>query len=326
MIRIMNHNFKITDTITKPVSVEFEKLFKDYGTFTVQIPESSATENIANEAIIKHKNNYGVIRYISQNESGIIIKGIELKGILSQRYVYTQRSGKAEAVMKAFVNEAITGTNRGFSNFSVAANQGRGKDITYYMEKPKMLDVVLKEICDEANLGYEVSVKNKQMIFDVVVPSELNYVYSRRRGNIGSYEYSFDALSEKNVAVNCIKNETSGKHVATAYGETGKSGIYRKEMLTEFSDSVSDECLRDLEENKAVEAITADLINPDDYGSVWNLGDYIKIKIEGYKESLTMKKQITGITECFEANKHTVVPVFGEEKESVITKIIRKRG
>lgn len=327
MLRIMDHSFNIVDTVINPISVEFEKKFRDYGTFTVQIPESSRTENIKIDMILCHKSNYGVIRYIAINESGVIIKGIELKGILSQRYVYSDKSGKAEDVIKEYVSEAVNGENRNFLDFSTVSSEGRGKEITYSIEKPKMLDVVLKELCEEADLGYEITVKNKKMQFDIVVPSHLNYVYSKRRSNISAYEYSSDSLTEKNVAVNCIKNEDTEKYELTLYNkETEPNGIYRKEMICEYSEDAENECKQELSENSSTENITAELINAQDFGEIWNLGDYVKIRIDGAVYSMTAEKQITSLTECYEANKHTITPVFGEEKQSIITKILRKRG
>ena len=46
MIRVLDSTLKIISTITRYTSVEFEKNFNDYGTFTVQLPKASGNTNL----------------------------------------------------------------------------------------------------------------------------------------------------------------------------------------------------------------------------------------------------------------------------------------
>ena len=93
MLRVLDQNLKVLETITKYTSVEFVKVFNDYGTFTVQIPLAAQPKEIKRNRIIRHKDNYGIIRYISQSDGYIVVKGHDLKALLTQRYIQTARIG-----------------------------------------------------------------------------------------------------------------------------------------------------------------------------------------------------------------------------------------
>ena len=186
MLRILDANFNILETIPCYTSVEFEKVFNDYGSFTVQIPLAVAPEHIAAERILQHKNNYGIIRYIEQNEGYIIVKGYDLKSLMMYRMAFGNKSGKAESIIKEYLSENTIG-NRAFTAFNVTSDQSRGSDTAYSIENAERLDSVIKNICETSDIGYDITVSGKQMYFDVKIPHTVNYIYSARHNNIRSY-------------------------------------------------------------------------------------------------------------------------------------------
>ena len=75
----------------------------------------------------------------------------------------------------------------------------------------------------------------------------------------------------------------------------------------------------------ATETITADVLSLTDYQTVWNLGDYVKIKIYLFGQAMTVSRQITEIDEVYEPNNIKVTPVFGKQKDNIIRKLQKGR-
>lgn len=418
MLRILNQDFKILETITEYTSVEFVKVFNDYGTFTVQIPLAAAPKEIQRNRILQHKNNYGIIRYIAQSNGYIVVQGHDLKVLLTQRCIQNSRSGASETVIKEYMAEAINGDGRTFPNFSIATDQARGLSLNYKFEKLIMADEAIREICSRNDWGYDVAINNGTMIFDVLIPQIVDAIYSKRHNNIKDYEYICDALEERNVAVNYAeweglevdsnystatavvkagrghfangeefellsdvtvatytqhtnsyttyiyarKNISSGDVSVTAnnsqlyststtmyaliatissggavtlsdrytiirFSPMAESGIEKREIATNYSgtyEEIQEACLNDITGTVA-ESVEAEILTVDDYGKKWNLGDYVKIRVRVMGGELTVTKQITQVTETYEANSHKVVPVFGPIRETAFKKLARGR-
>lgn len=322
MIRVLDSTLKIISTITRYTSVEFEKNFNDYGTFTVQLPKASGNTNLKKNNIINHKRNYGIIKYISETDSEIIIKGFDLKYILAQRVAQGSKSGKAETVIKGYISDTIKG-NRSIDKFSSAENAARGETVSHTIDGAELLSDTVAAICETQDWGYDVAVTDGAMVFDICVPKTVNYVYSKRKNNIKSCEYTLDALGEKNV----IYNTDSEGNTSNVYSET-KTGLERVEAVATESgttDEIKAAALKTIRDSVS-ETLDAEILRPDDYGTVWNIGDYVSIKHFISGGEITVTKQITAVTEVYEASAHRVTPTFGKVKESIFRKIIRGRA
>jgi hypothetical protein len=414
MIRILDQNFKILETIIKYTSVEFVKVFNDYGTFTVQIPLEASPKEIQRNRILRHKNNYGIIRYISQSDGYIVIQGQDLKVLLTQRCIQNTRSGISETVIKEYVAEATSGSGRNFPNFSVAADQTRGLSVNYKIEKPIMADEAIREICSRNDWGYDVKVNNGSMVFDVLVPRVLDVTYSKRHENIKDYEYICDALEERNAVINYaewegleVESDTakaeavvkagrghfadgkefeilsdvtvstytqsstyiyarkdvssgvidvtrnnsplyntstthysliatisssgtvalSDRYTIIKFSPVEETGVEMREIVTNYSgtyEEIREACLNDITGTVA-ESVEAEILTSTDYGTKWNLGDYVKVRVRVMGGELTVTKQITQVTETYEANNHKVIPVFGPIRETAFKKLARGR-
>lgn len=416
MLRILNQNFEILETITKYTSVEFVKVFNDYGTFTVQIPLEVYPKEIQRNRILQHKNNYGIIRYIAQSNGYIVVQGHDLKILLTQRCIQEERSGISETVIKEYIAEAVSGADRTFPNFRVADDQARGSSVNYKFEKLIMADEAIRDICRGNDWGYDITVDNHTMIFDVCVPRSLDVIYSKRHANIKEYEYICDALEERNAVVNYAEWEgleiESNYTAATAVVKAGRgyfsngedfeilsdvtvgtytqhtnsyttyiyaqknggvvnitisssplyntsatiycligtissggavtlsdrytiirfspfeaSGVERREIATNYSgtyEEIESACLAEITGTVA-ESVEAEILTIDDYGTKWNLGDYVKIRVRVMGGELTVEKQITQVTETYEANSRKVTPVFGPIRETAFKKLARGR-
>lgn len=325
MIRILNASLEVIETITEYVSVEFEKVFNDYGTFTIQLPKTSASENVQKNRIVRHKGNFGIIKYISESEKGVVIKGYDLKYILAQRVATSKRTGYAETVIKSYVRD-IAGTSeaRRFKLLSAAKDKKRGMSNTAHtIDGAEMLSDTVREICASQDWGYDIEVKDGGMVFDIKIPTTHEYVYSRRRENIKSIEYTLDALNEKNMAYNIDADGST-----TWIYDTEKTDFERAECITNESDvtNTAKTAVKKQLSESVSESVEAEILSPNDYGTAWNLGDFVKLRCKILGGEITVTKQITAVTEVWEAGTHRVTPTFGKEKESVFRKILRGRA
>ena len=322
MIRILDVNLAVCGTITKYTSIEFERNFADYGTFTIQLPRSAGTSEIQKNKIICHKNSYGIIKYISESDGGVIIKGYDLKYLLAQRVSKTPYSGTAETEIKRCVGTVAKNSSnkRAFQTLTVAEDQKRGTAAEYTPDGYEPISGIVSALCGE-NFGYDITVSDGGMVFDICVPQTREFVYSKRHGNIKSCEYILDALGEKNYFYN---TDSDGNE--TEVYETAKFGFERCEAASSCSGEaaeIKESVLKDAADSVS-ETIEAEILNPGDFGKEWSLGDYITVKCHALGGELTVTKQITSVTEVYEPNTHRVTPTFGKAKESVFRKLVRE--
>lgn len=325
MIRILDENLVICGTITKYTSIEFVKSFSDYGTFSVQLPRSAGTPEIKKNRIICYKNNFGIIKYIGESDDHIVLKGYDLKYMLAQRVLpgtSGTTDGYLEYVIKTLVNRVLYSNDRrrAFQKLTIAKNLNRGGRTAHTAEKDELLSDAVSKLCGD-NYGYDIIVSGGAMVFEICVPRTRTFTYSERHMNVKSCEYTLDALGEKN----CFYN-TDGDGNKTEVYETAKSGLERCEAISSYSGTtaeIKESVLKDIEASVS-ETIETEILNPDDYGTKWLLGDYITVKCNVLDGELTVTKQITSVTEVYEPSVHRVTPTFGKAKESVFRKIIRE--
>lgn len=204
MVRILDEDFKILLTIPYHTSVVWTKRFTEGGSFSLSLPIDFETDLDLTDKIIYHNDNYGIIRYINITSTSIEIKGYDLKGIFALRQAEKKSySGSVETIIKSIVSDNTNG-NRGFPNFSVSADQGRGENITYDIVKNDSVENILKEICTQYNIGYDITVfgTRGKMRFDIKIPETINITYSERKKNISDYQYTYDMLD----GVTAVKN------------------------------------------------------------------------------------------------------------------------
>ena len=422
MFQLLDENFDIIHTFPHHTSITWTSRFAESGSFRLQLPHDFRSSVDLMGKFIRHKGHYGIIQYISADEEQTEVHGYDLKAITIFRQVLPGTyTGAAETVIKQIVLDNTEG-DRGFSRFSVAADQKRGETITYTVESPDTMENVLKKLCEDNGIGYTVTVQDKNMIFDVVIPNTVNHTYSERRQNVTGWEYTHDQLTEKNTEMLLVAPVTfielayagnttgnlyvSGKIcVGNAIYDLGDkkqiisrlnyehspgyvqyieartdstssdglkftcndirdtsrtligrvdyfaddvptftmfptflsfdkaaaaataTGFSRKEncMETTETEIPTEKIKEDMSGKNASETITADVLSLTDYQTVWNLGDYVKIKIYLFGQAMTVSRQITEIDEVYEPNNIKITPVFGKQKDNIIRKLQKGR-
>ena len=109
--------------------------------------------------------------------------------------------------------------------------------------------------------------------------------------------------------------------------QTTATGFSRKEICMEATETEipTEKIKEDMSGKNASETITADVLSLTDYQTVWNLGDYVKIKIYLFGQAMTVSRQITEIDEVYEPHNIKVTPVFGKQKDNIIRKLQKGR-
>lgn len=415
MLQILDENFQILQTVPHVKSIQWTTRFTEAGSFRLQLPQGFQSEVELMGKLIRYKEHYGIIQYITADEEQLEIRGYDLKVItIFRQAIPGTYTGAAETVIKRIVEDNTQG-ERAFPNFTIAADQKRGDTITYTIDKADSMENVLKKLCEEHGIGYEISAQNQSICFDVVIPKTVDHTYSERRRNVTGWEYTHDQLTEKNtellwckpmeLSINTregvyiwitftgqfvlgdkiytmdhtvtdaismgkddkwecyvLKSETDargykfgnskspgslGQLIAKGKGtdkslatvcytfsglnagaeQTAAAGFLRKETGMEIAESElpSDKIMEDLSGKVESETISADILSPEDYRTVWSLGDFVKIKISLFGQSLTVSRQITEIDEVYEPNNIKLTPVFGRQKDNIIRKLQKGR-
>lgn len=206
LIRILDSStLDILETITKYTSVIFNLNFYEAGDFTVTLPPHVVSAHIKENAYVMWKNRIGIIKYIQITDTAVTLRGPDIKSLLNQRICKGTWTGAVETVIKNIVSENTVG-NRSFSCFIISSNNATGVNTTYESKGEKVA-TSLKNICKSNNIGWDIKLENKQLIFDIITPKTRDCIYSVRHGNVSSIEYTLDALTKTNTTFFSFKNE-----------------------------------------------------------------------------------------------------------------------
>ena len=194
MIKILDSDFKILDTITRYSSVTWTKRFYEGGSFSVQLSKNTDIKTDLDKKLICHKGNYGIIQYLGESSASVpVIKGYDLKSILSFRQGKGDYTGKLETVIKSIVSDNTEG-NRSFPHFVIAEDLKRGPEVAYNFDKSASVENMLKTICEAEGVGYDVIYKEGNIVFDVIFPKTINHTEIFRNGNIQKTDYAKNQL------------------------------------------------------------------------------------------------------------------------------------
>lgn len=256
---------------------------------------------------------------------GVIINlyGVGYTQLLQRRVVvpttgeeYSTKSGKAETIIKSFVNESMIGTldaNRVFSGMSIASNNGLGEDVTYSARYINLLSVC-ETIAERGNLDFGIygGANEGEFIFDArdVWGEDLRedndegnipVIFSIENDNMLIPILSLNHSAEQNYAY--VGGEGQGadrviEEVANTPALT-TSPWSRKEFFVESRQQSDESALIaagkvELEKRKAKQKLTFNIRQTDSSRWIrdWNLGDLISAKYYTY----TFDRQISEVS------------------------------
>lgn len=342
---------------TKITSSQWTRRFYDIGSFEIHLPPN--TDNVKylkHHNIIYEHGNFGIILYIKQNRNDIEVRGYDLKGICSMRqvippfiymdapidplYGYDRIKGKAETVMKHYIQTQLTNptdVNRKINNMRIEADLVRGPDMAW-QAKFTTLSTELQKIGTFSQMGYDIVLDraNKKLVFDVIQGTDRTknqnvvspVIFSREYRNIDDFEYENDSFGSVNTLYVGGNGEEEEQYITKIYN-VEYSGINRTEGYTSVSsddvEEVEDGGMSYLEENSVKETVEADANQKLKYNKDWFLGDYISVIAVVLGEKILLNKQITEVQEVYEHGNVKIMPTFGEKKDSVIKRLIRRQ-
>ena len=254
-------------------------------------------------------------------------------------YGYDRIKGKAETVMKHYIKTQLTepaDLERKIKNMIVETDLARGPDMAW-QAKFISLSTELQKIGTYAQLGYDIKLDqvNKRLVFDVVQGKNRTksqnvvapVVFSREYRNIDDFEYENDSIGSVNTLYVGGNGEEEQQYITKVY-KAEYTGIHRFEGYTGVSsddvEEVEDGGMSYLEENIAKETIEADANQKLKYNEDWFLGDYVSVIADVLGEKIMLNKQITEVQEVYEHGNVKIKPTFGEKKDSVIKRLIRR--
>lgn len=308
-----NGKFQSFDTITAAKSVIWTHRFYGVGSFQLSLPETT----LQPRDIIQHGNRSGFVMKVERTFSGATVYGYDMKGLVTLRHILppTTYIGDAETVIKSIATEALATGKRAISGLTVLPNALSLTDaVTLEVEDENVADV-LENFCRANEIGYDCIFSESGITFDAVKGRDMTEltVFSRRRHNIDDISYVTDHYNACTVGLTQTENEDE----TITYSEVGDAeGIYRQEVV------VDGDASEFMAKNAAKESLRGTANDRLTYGEDWKLGDTVTCIYNDISTTL----QITEVEEVFEHGTMRVIPVFGEEKENPIKKLLRKKG
>lgn len=309
-----NGKFRCFHVITKAVSVIWTKKFYDIGSFQLSLKESCLQPN----DIILHGENCGIVMKTEDTFGGCTVYGYTLKGLTKFRHIYQPQTyaGTAEEIIKAVAKDTLQTGKRKIEGLTIAENHLDLSDSKELICDNVNVADKLKQFSSEEEIGFDITFSESGMVFDVCVGRDMRkkITFSRERRNMDDLTYTADYYNTYNAVYGKKETEDAETSEEYEYTESGNAeGILRREGA---SDKDAESFLK---ENAPIQTLRGNANDRLSYGTDWKLGDYVTCKFR----NLSTEKQITEVKEVYEKNGCKIIPVFGTEKENIISKILK---
>ena len=334
------------DVITKAKSIIWNKKFYDVGSFELELEQT----NLSINDIIYHNGNCGFVTKITKNFDGVTICGFDLKALTNFRYLIEPKtySGNFETVVKAMANDLLMTDDRAIYGMTIELDQHRGP----ILESQEYANVywgdLLKDLGEQNEISYDIVFDGSKFIFKVLIGEDRTktLTFSRNFKNLESCEYVVDASDVKNVAVAVQEipqppivyyvqeYDEDGNPVRDEEGKIKLKEIQEEQppiikyvsvgtdtgfLRKEFKVDNLDDAEKEIKNNVLSESLRGEANDKLQYMVDWNIGDYVTVVFD----DIITEKQITEVKEVHEPSNNKIIPIFGEEKENIIKKIIR---
>ncbi|MDO5433372.1 hypothetical protein [Eubacterium sp.] len=359
IIRVYDKDLRFLGEVHDASSVIWTKRWSTYGDFEIHLDKPDPLFENGNYVMLNHDPyKCGVIEYDQDDGDGYqynstedyVVKGYSLLFLLYHRITvptsandgYLVWNNKpAEDIMYELVDGQVIhplDTKRVIPHFEAAANQHRGKKMTF-RSRLKYLPDELYELSIESGLGVAVRFDpvGKRFIFEVLegvdrrrtgLGTAINpdsYIFSRRNRKVKKHTYTHDTSSFKNMAYIGGQGDGDDRTIVTIYDDL--SGLNRREAFIDARD-IADENENESTNTALVDRgktkLTTDfreVINyeyeaeTEDYMVLWDLGDTCTYIDD--KKQITLHQQVTEVQETHEDGQLKIDPTFGYTENSV---------
>ncbi|AZS13804.1 siphovirus ReqiPepy6 Gp37-like family protein [Paenibacillus lutimineralis] len=354
IIRVYDTAFTWLGEIDSYESLQFTRRYNAVGEFELHIAiNKQYASELQKDRFIMVDNDGTRSGLIQSRESFLSDKGIEtvvvrgktLGCILDRRLTitgsYDRVRGPAETVMKHYVNNHLvngtyasgTYSNRKIPFFSIAADQGHGKEISWQSRYESVL-VVTNNIATFCDMGWhaKLDIQQKRVVFDTYEGRNLTdkqgvyppVIFSTEFDNVNALNFVDSDGQYKNVGYASGKGEEEDQ-VLLSVGDA--SGFERREVFIDGASAGDTTELTKIGEQKLAEYKRLQTFEgvAVDTGSFvfekdWFLGDSVTLK--DAKWGVTMVTRITEVREFYEGDYRLEVR-WGDEIPT-ITSVVQK--
>ncbi len=315
-IRFYDFEFNLLAVQADFISANWQIYFNDIGQFEAHFSNDSDIVKIVAESpyIVAVQGSKAAIIVGWQSAEDFTVFGRTCNWILSKRVVpaFETKSKRAEEMVREFVKEAFSDV----TSFVLAEDTHSDEVIELVQEDYRILSDVVKEALDLCNLGHKVifDVKQKQWIFSIISPKELENIISEGNRNGANIQFSSDCIDRCSGAWYLKEQEkaedgTEPDPIWTLKRSANLSGIYAWECV--ISAQTDKEAELELEKKKiknCAKVLAVDFMWHKDY----ELGDSVKIRVEknGLERMATMR--IVGVHLWYEENDVGEQPIMEE--------------
>ncbi len=326
----------------KPLSYHYTKSLTEVGLFNMQVNKSDVyAKYIKPDCLMLYDGDWLLVEDIETDENIAYISGLDLKGLLKTRVTkgvitgsfegYDNISGSTETCFKTLIAHNIVNpadTNRTIPLATLAKDYNRGLASDNITTRNEELDEVIKKLCENAGIGYDVYADslNNKIIFDVVdiVDKTIDQrernqvVFDIGRKNISVFKKVEGVSTYKNFFY-CTKSLDNTAEQAAFISvfrleEGVKSGIARKEKYLAVNVGEDESLYQKANQQKIeYEKIFSFEIQPafiNNYGKEFVIGDKVTLK-DGDE---FINQIINKVTKSITGNDKSIILSFGATK------------
>ena len=266
--------------------------------------------------IIQQGEKSGIVMKLHQDYNQTVVYGYTLNAVTKFRHIYETQTfeGTPETIITQVATQTLTVGDRAIPMLSILQNQTTNDEQQVLdFDNSNVFETLLK-FCKLTEISYDINFSGDGLIFKCVQGRNRTdtCMFGRRYRNMESVEYTQDDYNSKNVVYSSYEDD-EGK---TIYTTTGNSiGLLRRETGTK--NNIESESI--IANNKLSQSLKGTANDKLKYKEDWKLGDYVTVAFD----DLITEKQIIEVQEVYEKSNTTIIPIFGEEKENIIRKIMR---
>ncbi len=325
----------------KPESYEYTKNLDDVGTFTMFVSRSQKVlKDIKPDYMLCYDGDFLLVEDINYDFPIPTITGCDLKGLLKSRITlgtitngsmsYYSVTGSTEYCLKKLILDSIVNpidSGDKIPLVTLTENKDRGLASDSIKSRFEQDDIVVKNLCSNANIGYDMKADliNNKILFDVIDVVDKSaeqldrnrVIFDLNKRNVSSYKRSIGNSTSKTYfyGTSSIGNADQNTTFKTCYsGDTVPTGLKRKtKYLSVNVDSETEivpKIKQEMHNYSDIDSIELQPADANMYGKVYQLGDKVTLK----DDNVYTHEVINSATKRISKTEKTIILGFGNKK------------
>lgn len=314
-LRIYDWEFRFQANIIGWISLDWQLLYNDIGSFEGHFPMDSKIVDVVLEhrylVAVQGQKQAIIIGYAAGDD--FVVYGRQVNWLLTRRIAHA--AGAAVQTVEAYTRGLVASAFRDVSNFQLGALAGYTKQFEFAREQSAQLADVVTSALAQDGAGHNVvfDIKTKKWRYDVLRGEERAKILSPAY-NAANLGVTYDMLDYFNAGYYDYQPPDDAEGNKPDKVEThitgSESGIYLFDTL--LSGESEAEAKEALALCKANEKYTANVRNMQ-FGTDYNLGDTLKIQFEiGRAYRKTISKKVVGVNLSY-GETYEEEPIFEGE-------------